>query len=108
MASRRATLPCPSRASTRAAKPSFPGLVLDGEDEDAAGADDAEELVEALGADVAGGEDAGADRAGEAGVLEGEACGQVALLEPVVDALGGGDSEHAGGEVDRLRPGRSR
>ena len=73
MASRRATLPCRFQRVDAGGEAVGPGLVLDGEDEDAAGAEDAEELVEAFGADVAGGEDARADRTGEAGVLEGEA-----------------------------------
>jgi hypothetical protein len=80
----------------------LPDLVEDGGDDEAVGLGDADQLVEALGADVAGGEgaDAGGDVVGAGQGVDG--VGEVGRLELVVGAGVAGDVQHAGAEVDAV------
>ena len=80
----------------------LPDLVEDSGDDEAVGLGDTDQLVEALRADVAGGEsaDAGGDVVGAGQGVDG--VGEVGRLELVVGAGVAGDVQHARAEVDAV------
>lgn len=80
----------------------LPDLIEDGGDDQAVGLGHAHQLVEALRADVAGGESADAGRH-VVGARQGvDRVGQVRRLELVVGACVAGDVQHARAEVDAV------
>ena len=96
------TSPCPSSSAMRAEKPPSQSVFLTVSDDDAARAADADQLVEALDADMAGGEDAGRDDAGEMAVGERQRTAERKSVKGLVGAFLGGLGEHAFRDVQRL------